>query len=72
MMNEHVVFCRHYSFGEPFQSLEKHDLIFDKGFQMWGNFFEFLSGESDGLRRKSTNTMKDERKHYWKEADFED
>ena len=39
---------------------------------MWGNFFEFLSGESDVPRRKNTSTMKEERKFYWKEAEFED
>ena len=62
MMNEHIALCRHYSFNEAFLPLKLHDVIFDKGFLMWTNFFAFLRGEAVGLTRKSVSRMKEERK----------
>ena len=52
-MNDHASTCRHYSIFEPFQALRKGDIIIDKGFLMWKNFFEFLKGEDAELLKKS-------------------
>ena len=49
-----------------------NDNIIDKGFLIWKNFFEFLSGEDDYLVKKPEYTIKKERKEVCRELDFSD
>ena len=55
---KHVTACLHYSIHEPFQRLVKGDLIFDKGFLHWKNWFTFLRGEVDAPAKKPDYSLK--------------
>ena len=46
-------------------------MIFNKGFLIFKNFFEFLSGDVEALLPKSQAVLKQERKFVMNEIDFD-